>query len=66
MELEIVAIADYFDNVMRSCSNPEALDEAMEQVRQQAGRLFHPRVVKALMKVALEDEGGHLCGPSVP
>lgn len=66
MELEIVAVADYFDNAILGRSDPVVPNEAIEQIRRQAGKLFHPHVVKALMKVALEDETAHIGGPSVP
>lgn len=62
MDSEIVAIADYLGNTTGGCGDTDLnMDEAIEQIRQQAGTHFHTAVVKALMKVALEKESVHLC-----
>ncbi len=50
MDSEIVAVADYFDNVTHNHTDLTQ-DEAIEQIRQRAGKPFHPAVVKALMAV---------------
>jgi putative two-component system response regulator len=49
----IVAVADVFDALTseRPYKRAWSLDEALEEIRQQSGRQFDPRVVQAFLKV---------------
>jgi HD-GYP domain-containing protein (c-di-GMP phosphodiesterase class II) len=56
VEAEVVAVADYLDEITCACNEPMSLDEAIDNIRQQAGTRFQPEVIKALMRLALQTE----------
>lgn len=58
VEAEILAIADYLDEVTCAQGEPMSLEKAIEDIRQQAGTRFQPEVIKALMRLALQAEAG--------
>jgi response regulator RpfG family c-di-GMP phosphodiesterase len=58
VEVDILAIADYFDEITCVRDEPMTLDEAIEDIRRQAGTHFQPEVIKALMRLALQAESG--------
>ena len=56
VEAEMLTIADYLDEVTCVQSEPMTLDEAIDDIRRQAGTHFQPEVIKALMRLALQAE----------
>lgn len=52
-ESAIIKLADHFDAITHDCSRSITLDEAIEEIRREAGMRFPPAVVKALMTLAL-------------
>ena len=59
IEAEILAIADYLDEVTCAQGEPMSLENAIEDIRQQAGTRFQPDVIKALMRLTLKAEVGN-------
>ncbi|MHB9036318.1 MAG: hypothetical protein ACYC64_06600 [Armatimonadota bacterium] len=53
LEFAILAVADYFDCITHDGSESMNVDEAMEEIRREAGTRFTPAVVKALMRVTI-------------
>lgn len=56
VEVEILTIADYFDDITHAQDGPMSLENAIDNIRQQAGTRFQPEVIKALMRLALQAE----------
>lgn len=52
VEEEILAIADYLDDVTCVQSEPMSLNEAVDNIRHQAGNQFQTKVINALMRLA--------------
>lgn len=59
VEAEILAIADYFDEVACAQGEQVCLEKVIEDIRQQAGTRFQPEAIKALMRLVLRAEAGN-------
>jgi len=57
IEAEILTVADYFDSVIYNFNEPKTMDDAVEDIRREAGTRYNPTVVKALMKFVRRSEG---------
>ena len=57
LEFAILGVADSFDTLTNGGSETLELDEAIEDIRREAGTRYNPAVVKALMKLVLGSEG---------
>lgn len=55
IEAEILAVADYLDEITCACNEPMSLDEAIDDIRRQGTR-FQPEVVKTLMRLSIQVE----------
>ena len=65
LEFAILSVADHFDCVTHDGSESLSKDDAIEEIRREAGSRFDPAVVKALMTVAaclgdIEQEPAHI------
>jgi HD-GYP domain-containing protein (c-di-GMP phosphodiesterase class II) len=56
LEFAILGVADSFDTLTNG-GEALQLDEAIEEIRREAGTRFSPAVVKALMKLVRKSEG---------
>ena len=56
LEFSILSVADSFDTLTQACSARLEMDEAIEDIRRDAGTRYNPVVVKALMKLVLGSE----------
>ncbi|MHB9036583.1 MAG: hypothetical protein ACYC64_07940 [Armatimonadota bacterium] len=56
LEFAILRVVDYYDVLTHDGSQSMGMDEAVEEIRRQAGTRYAPIVVRALMRVMMHGE----------